>query len=97
MIDVFKHYLKGTNLFRNTQEVYLYAVMQYCKRYGDNISKKNLRDYKIWLIENFSPKTVNLRLRGINCLLESQKKDAWKMNFVRESLSFYFTNGTSIR
>lgn len=83
MIDTFKQYLKGTNLSQNTQESYLYAVTQYYKRYGDSITKKNLRDYKIWLIENFSPKTVNLRLRGINCLLESQKKDAWKMNFVK--------------
>lgn len=81
MIDTFKQYLKGTNLSQNTQESYLYAVTQYYKRYGDSITKKNLRDYKIWLIENFSPKTVNLRLRGINCLLESQKKRRMENEF----------------
>jgi len=83
MIDTFKNYLKGTNLSENTQESYLFAVKQYHKRYDDKITKKNLRDYKIWLIENFSPKTVNLRLRGINCLLESIGKESWKLTFVK--------------
>ena len=83
MIDTFKNYLKGTNLSENTQESYLFAVKQYHKRYDDKFTKKNLRDYKIWLIENFSPKTVNLRLRGINCLLESIGKEPWKLTFVK--------------
>lgn len=83
MIDTFKNYLKGTNLSENTQDSYLFAVKQYHKRYDDKITKKNLRDYKIWLIENFSPKTVNLRLRGINCLLESIGKEPWKLTFIK--------------
>ncbi len=83
MIDTFEHYLKGTNLSENTQESYLFAVKQYHRRYQDSITKKNLRDYKIWLIENFNPKTVNLRLRGINALLESLGKDQWKISFVK--------------
>ena len=83
MIDTFNNYLKGTNLSGNTQESYLFSVKQYYKRYEDRLTKKNLRDYKMWLIENFSPKTVNLRLRGINCLLESIGKEQWKLNFVK--------------
>lgn len=83
MIDTFKKYLKGTNLSENTQESYLFAVKQYYMRYEDKLTKKNLRDYKMWLIENFSPKTVNLRLRGINCLLESIRKEQWKLTFVK--------------
>ena len=83
MIDTFKHYLKGTNLSENTQESYLYAVKQYQRRYQDRISRSNLRDYKVWLIENFNPKTVNLRLRGINAMLESIGKEQWKLSFVK--------------
>ena len=83
MIDTFKDYLKGTNLSENTQDSYLFAAKQYQKRYEDKITKKNLRDYKVWLIENFNPKTVNLRLRGINCLLESLGKEQWKLSFVK--------------
>ena len=83
MIDTFKNYLKGTNLSENTQDSYLFAVKQYYKRYGDKITKKNLREYKVWLIESFNPRTVNLRLRGINCLLESLGKEQWKLSFVK--------------
>ncbi len=83
MIDTFKHYLKGTNLSKNTQESYYFAVKQYQRRYQDKITKSNLRDYKVWLIENFNPKTVNLRLRGINALLESLGKEQWKLSFVK--------------
>lgn len=83
MIDEFKKYLKGTNLSENTQDSYLFAAKQFQKRYDDKITKKNLRDYKVWLIENFNPKTVNLRLRGINCLLESLGKEQWKLSFVK--------------
>lgn len=83
MIDEFKKYLKGTNLSENTQDSYLFAAKQFQKRYDDKITKKNLRDYKVWLIENFNPKTVNLRLRGINCLLESIGKEQWKLSFVK--------------
>ena len=83
MIDTFKQYLKGTNLSENTQESYLFAVKQYQRRYQDKITKNNLRDYKVWLIENFNPKTVNLRLRGINALLESIGKEQWKTSFVK--------------
>ncbi len=92
MIDTFKKYLSGTNLSENTQESYLFAVKQYHKRYDDKLTKKNLRDYKIWLIENFSPKTVNLRLRGINCLLESLGKEQWKLTFVKVQQKLFLEN-----
>ena len=83
MIDTFKNYLKGTNLSENSQDSYLFAAKQFQKRYEDKVTKKNLRDYKVWLIENFNSKTVNLRLRGINCLLESLGKEQWKLSFVK--------------
>ena len=83
MIDTFKHYLKETALSEHTQESYLFAVKQYLERYDDRITHSNLQDYKIWLIETFNPKTVNLRIRGINCLLESIGKESWKLSFIR--------------
>lgn len=70
MIDKFKDYLKTTNLAQNTIDSYVFAIKQYCKSY-DEVTKKNLKEYKVWLIENYSPKTVNLRLRAMNCYLES--------------------------
>ena len=66
MIEEFERHLRGTNLSENTISSYLFAIRQYSSQY-DGIKKKNLRAYKVWLIENYKPKTVNLRLRAINC------------------------------
>ena len=70
MIEEFERHLRGTNLSENTKASYLFAVRQYNDQYGE-VTQKNLRAYKVWLIENYKPKTVNLRLRAINCYLES--------------------------
>ena len=53
---------------------------------------KNLREYKVWLIENYKPKTVNLRLRAINCYLESIGKEKWKLPFVRVQQKAFLEN-----
>ncbi len=81
MINDFKKYLEKTSFSNNTIESYLFAVKQFYEQY-DSVTQKNLKQYKIWLIENYKPKTVNLRLRAINCYLESVKKDNLKLPFV---------------
>lgn len=73
MIEEFERHLRGTNLSENTISSYLFALRQYSSQY-DGITKKNLRAYKVWLIENYKPKTVNLRLRAINCYLMSTEQ-----------------------
>ena len=82
MIEEFERHLRKTNLSENTKSSYLFAVRQYSEQYGE-ITQKNLKAYKVWLIENYKPKTVNLRLRAINCYLESIGKEKWKLPFVR--------------
>ena len=77
-IKDFEKYLQSTNLSENTIASYLFAVNQF-KNQNDAVSKKNLRGYKVWLIENFKPKTVNLRLRAINCYLEFIQKSNWSV------------------
>ena len=91
MIEEFERYLRGTNLSENTVSSYLFALRQYSSQY-DGITKKNLRAYKVWLIENYKPQTVNLRLRAINCYLESIGKDGWKMPFVRVQQKAFLEN-----
>ena len=78
----FEKYLQSTNLSENTIASYAFAIKQFKNQY-DATSKKNLKAYKVWLIENFKPKTVNLRLRAINCYLEFIGKVSWKIPFVR--------------
>ena len=37
----------------------------------------------MYLIEHYKPQTVNLRIRAINCYLESIKKEQWKLSSVK--------------
>ncbi len=78
----FKTYLTDQNLSKNTVTSYLCAIRQFEEKY-DKLSKQNLRDYKIYLIEHYKPQTINLRIRAINCYLESIKKDHWKLTSVK--------------
>lgn len=91
MIEEFERHLRGTNLSENTISSYLFAIRQYSSQY-DGITKKNLRAYKVWLIENYKSKTVNLRLRAINCYLESIGKESWKIPFVRVQQKAFLEN-----
>ncbi len=91
MIEKFERHLRDQNLSENTISSYLFAVKQYNDQYGE-VTQKNLRSYKVWLIENYKPKTVNLRLRAINCYLESIGKEKWKMPFVRIQQKAFLEN-----
>lgn len=89
--EKFERHLRGTNLSENTVSSYLFAIKQYSEQYGE-ITQKNLRQYKVWLIENYKPQTVNLRLRAMNCYLESINKDKWKIPFVRVQQKAFLEN-----
>lgn len=87
----FEKYLQNTNLSENTIKSYLFATKQFREQYG-SVTKKNLKSYKVWLIENFKPKTVNLRLRAINFYLEFLGKNDWKIPFVRVQQKAFLEN-----
>jgi integrase len=91
MIQDFEKYLKGTNLAENTVTAYLFALRQYNGQW-DIINKKNLRDFKIFLIEKYNPKTVNLRIRAINCYLESIGKGILKIPLVKVQQKAFLEN-----
>lgn len=82
METTFEEYLKNQNLSHNTIISYQYAIKQFNNRYG-HLTRKNLQNYKIFLIENYKPQTVNLRIRAINCYLESIQKEKWKLSTVK--------------
>ena len=91
MIENFKKYLNSTNLAENTIVAYLFALRQFSEQ-NEAINKKNLRNYKIFLIENYKPRTVNLRIRAINCYLESISKDKLKISFVKVQQKTFLEN-----
>ena len=74
MLENFERHLKEQELSKNTVDSYMFAVRQFHEQYG-SVTLKNLRSYKTWLIENYKPKTVNLRLRAMNCYLEYVGKE----------------------
>ena len=93
MIKAFKKYLEEKDFTKNTISNYLFTLKQYKKLFGlKKITKKNLQDYKIWLIENFKPKTVNLRICGINSYLEFTKQDKLKLSSVKVQQKSFLEN-----
>ena len=82
MVTTFKNYLVKTNLAKNTVTSYVWTVNYFLTHYKE-VNKKNLLAYKGYLVENFRPQTVNLRLQGINKYLEFAKQDKLKVKFVK--------------
>ena len=80
MVTKFKNQLAKSNLAKNTVSSYVWTVQYFLNHYGE-VNKKNLLAYKGYLVENFKPQTVNLRLQGINKFLKTQLKadgyDEW--------------------
>ena len=89
--EKFERHLRESNLSENTISSYMFAIKQYGQQY-DDVTQKKLREYKVWLIENYKPKTVNLRLRALNCYLESIGKEKLKLPFVRVQQKSYLEN-----
>ena len=78
MVTKFKNHLAKTNLAKNTVTSYVWTVQYFLNHYGE-VNKKNLLAYKGYLVENFKPQTVNLRLQGINKYLEFTKQEKLKV------------------
>ena len=78
----FENYLKTKNLSPNTIKAYSFALRQFQEEFH-TVSHSHLCQYKLWLIEHYKPETVNLRIRAINCYLESIEKDNLKIPAVR--------------
>lgn len=87
----FGAYLKQKNLAENTIRAYLTAYQQYEENYG-RVTRGNLLKYKNFLMEQYKPKTVNLRLRAINCYLEYEGKEELKMSLVKIQQKTYLEN-----
>lgn len=91
MKNDFEQYLKDMKLSDNTIISYLYAVKQYETQFGQ-MSRKNLKAYKTYLIEHYKFNTVNLRIRAINCYLESTGREKWTLPFVKIQQKVFLEN-----
>ena len=91
MVAKFETYLSKQNLSKNTVSAYLWTVNYYLKHYGE-IKKKNLLAYKGYLVDNYKPQTVNLRILGLNKYLEFIKQDKYKLKLVKMQQKNYLEN-----
>ena len=69
MKQTFSTFLKSKNLSDNTIKSYTKTVENFCEEFGE-ITKNHLLAFKGNLVEKHKPKTVNLRIQGMNKYLE---------------------------
>lgn len=91
MTENFKTFLINGNMAKNTVSAYCYAVNDYFVRHRV-LNKKNLLLYKTYLIENFKPKTVNLRIQALNKYLEFEGKTKLRLKSVKVQQRTYLEN-----
>ena len=77
----FELHLRHQGLSENTIKSYLFGTRYFLKNY--NLKLEDLLEYKGYLLEHFKPKTVNLRIQGINKYLEFMNEETLKLSFVK--------------
>lgn len=70
---------------------YVGTVRLFLARYG-RVNEKSLCDYKVFLLEHYKPKTVNLRLHAINKYLEFLHADTFKIKGVKDPQRAFLEN-----
>ena len=91
MVTKFETFLRRLDLAKNTVSSYVWTVNYFERTYKD-FNKKNLLAYKGYLVENFKPQTVNLRLQAINKYLEFIKQDKLKLRFIKVQQKNFLEN-----
>lgn len=91
MEEKFKAWLVKQDLAANSVTSYVWTVKYFLREYKE-VKRSTLLAYKGYLVENFKPQTVNLRLQGINKFLEFQKQDKLKLKFVKVQQKNFLEN-----
>lgn len=87
----FEEYLKKDNLAENSIASYLWTVNYFTAHY-ESITSENLLAYKGFLMENFKPKTVNLRIQAMNKYLEYLGKPKLRLKSVKIQQKSFLEN-----
>ena len=91
MVESFRTALRESNMAENTISAYVYAVNDYFTKHK-TLNKRNLLLYKANLIEQFKPKTVNLRIQALNKFLEHVGKPKLRLKSVKVQQRTYLEN-----
>lgn len=90
-IRIFESYLFEQERAQNTIRSYIAGVTKFFIGYKE-INKTNLILYKKYLIENYSPQTVNIRISAINYYLSLKQMDHYKLKHIPLP-KYHFTEG----
>lgn len=91
MAEDFELYLRQENMSDNTISAYTFAIKDYFARQKE-LSKRKLLSYKSYLMENFKPKTVNLRIQALNKYLEFSKHPRLRLKSIKVQQRSYLEN-----
>ena len=91
MVESFKTALRESNMAENTISAYVYAVNDYFSKHK-TLNKRNLLLYKANIIEQFRPKTVNLRIQALNKFLEHTGKSKLRLKSVKVQQHTFLEN-----
>jgi integrase len=90
-MEDFTNHLRKKNLSENTVKSYLWTAKYYLAHYDDTTTE-NLLAYKGYLMEHFKPKTVNLRIQGINNYLEFIGEEKSALKFIKVQQKNFLEN-----
>lgn len=82
MIDEFCDFLKKKEMSPNTVQVYRQTIDMFYAVYKD-LNKTNVLAFKGYLLEQYKPRTVNLRIQAMNKYLKFIKKENLKLTAVK--------------
>jgi len=94
MVTKYQKFLEKNDLSNNTIRSYVWTINHFHTKY-EKIDKENLLAYKGFLIEQFKPQTVNLRLQALNKFLEYEGKERLKLKFVKVQQKNFLENVVS--
>lgn len=87
----YEKYLRNKNLSENTVNAYVFSVTMFNEKFK-SLTKDNLLSFKGFLVENYKPKTVNLRIQGINNYLLFLRKEELKLAAVKIQQKSFLEN-----
>lgn len=91
MLLDFQDYLENRQLSDNTIKAYVRSAEQFLDLYK-TVNGDNMKLYKCYLMEHYKPQTVNLRIRSINCFVESLRLGSGRMAMIHIQQKSFLEN-----
>lgn len=87
----YETWLKRNNLVESTIKNYTWTANYFNAHYKE-VNKENLLSYKDYLIQNYSPATVNVRIIGLNKYLDFLGKEKLKLKCIKMQRKSFLEN-----